>query len=185
VVRNVGLDTAEQRGMNFGGGGGGGGNQGKWYKAKVVLETKGKRIPAGLSADVDIETKIHKGVIKVPTQAVMGRPVDELPESAKSKPEVDKNKTLATVVFKVVDGKAVITPVTIDASDMTHTVITSGLKVGDKIIIGPYKALPTMSDGMKVKDEKAATKPSTTQSSTTQASTTQSASAPTTTAAAK
>ena len=169
VVKNVGLDTAEIRGQNqFGGGGG---MQGKWYKAEVVLDTKGKRIPAGLSADVDIETKSHKSVVRVPTQAVMGRPIDELPEAAKNKPEVDKNKTLATVVFRYVDGKAVVTPVTIDASDMTHTVITSGLSVGDKIIVGPYKALPGMTDGMKVKDEKAAngngaTKPATTQATT-------------------
>ena len=165
VVKNVGLDTAELRGQNFGGGGGGS-MQGKWYKAKVVLDTKGKRIPAGLSADVDIETKKHTNVVRVPTQAVMGRPIDELPEAAKSKPEVDKNKTLATVVFKFEDGTAKVTPVTIDASDMTHTVVTSGIKAGEKIIIGPYKALPGMSDGMKVKDEKATTKPSATQSTT-------------------
>src|SRR5436190_16740522 len=93
-----------------GGGGGGGGNQGRWYRAKVVVDTKGRRIPAGLSADVDIETNGHKNVIKVPTQAVMGRPSDELPASVKNNPEVDKNKTLATVVFRFDGAKASITP---------------------------------------------------------------------------
>ena len=40
--------------------------------------------------------------------------------------------------------------------DMTTTEITSGLKDGQQIITGPYKVLPTLNDGMKVKkDEKA------------------------------
>jgi HlyD family secretion protein len=168
VVRNVGLDTADQM-QRMSGGGGGGSNQGKWYKAKVVLDTKGRRIPAGLSADVDIETNIHKNVFKVPTQAVMGRNVDELPEKAKSKPEVDKAKTLATVVYCFKDGKTEITPVTIGPSDMTHTVITAGLHDGDRVITGPYKILPTLADVMTVKDEKAATQPTTNPSKATTA----------------
>jgi HlyD family secretion protein len=96
----------------------------------------------------------------------MGRAIDELPAAVKSRPEVDKNKTLATVVFKVDGGKAVITPVTIGASDMTHTVIESGLKEGDQIIVGPYKILPTLKDGAVVKAENPTTAP--TSSPTTQ-----------------
>ncbi len=158
VVRNVGLDTAQdQRSMM----GGGGGNQGKWYKAKVVLESNGRRIPAGLSADVDIETNVHKNVIRVPTQAVLGRPVDELPESVRNNPQVDKNKTIATVVYRYENGKAVITPVKIGASDMTHTLIEAGLDAGDRIIAGPYKVLPNLKDGMRVKQENPTTQPTT------------------------
>lgn len=166
TVKLVGLDVVDPRFAGGGGGGGGQSFQGRWYRARVVVDTKGKRIPAGLSSDVDIETEVHKNVIKVPTQAVMGRTVDDLPAAAKEKPEVDKNKTLATVVFRIVDGKTVITPVTIGASDMTHTLITSGLKDGDKVVVGPYKVLPSMSDGTKVKEE-AATKPSTQPTTTT------------------
>jgi HlyD family secretion protein len=171
TVKLVGLDVVDPRMGGGGGGGGGSSMQGRWYRARIVVDTKGKRIPAGLSADVDIETDVHKDALKVPTQAVMGRPVDELPQSAKDKPEVDKNKTLATVVFKFDNGKAVITPVTIGASDMTHTMVTSGLKAGDQVITGPYKVLPTLSDGRAVKEQnspattKASTQPATTKSS--------------------
>jgi HlyD family secretion protein len=165
-VSLVGLDVVDPR-MMGGSGGGGGSQQGRWYRARIVVDTGGKRIPAGLSSDVDIETDVHKNVIKVPTQCVMGRNVDDLPAAAKDKPEVDKNKTLATVVFRVEGDKAVITPVTIGASDMTHTVITSGLKDGDRVITGPYKALPPLSDGAKIKEMAATTKPATTKSSTT------------------
>ena len=155
VVKLVGLDVVDPR--QAGGMMNTSGNQGRWYRARVVVDTKGRRIPSGLSSDVDIETNNHKNVVKVPTQAVMGRPIDELPADAKNKPEVDKNKTLATVVFCYVDGKARITPVTIGASDMTHTEITSGLKDGDKIITGPYKVLPTLNESMKLKEDTSAT----------------------------
>jgi HlyD family secretion protein len=165
VVKLVGLDVVDPR---FGGGGGGGNQsfQGRWYRARVVVDTKGRRIPAGLSADVDIETEVHKNVIKVPTQAVLGRPVDDLPAAVKDRPEVDKNKTLATVVYLVKDGKSAVTPVTIGASDMTHTLITSGLKDGDRIITGPYKILPTLADGVKVKEDQSATTKASTQATT-------------------
>ena len=172
-VKLVGLDIADQR---FGGGGnnfGGNSQQGRWYRAKVVVNTNSKRVPAGLSADVDIETQRHHDIIKVPTQAVMGRPVEELPGDVKNRPEVDKNKQLATVCFVLVDGKAKITPVTIGASDMTHTQITAGIKDGDQLIIGPYKVLPGLKNDAKVKeDTSGATTKSTTQSTTAGAATT-------------
>jgi HlyD family secretion protein len=160
VVKLVGLDTADQQNQNrsFGGGGQ---MQGKWYRARVVLDTKGRRIPAGLSADVDIETNTHRNVVKVPTQSVMGRPLEELPAGVKDRPEVDKNKTLVTVVFRYDNGKAAMTPVAISAGDMTHTVITSGLSDGDRIITGPYKVLPTLKDGQEVTEQEATTKPTT------------------------
>lgn len=157
TVKLVGLDTGMSSGMSAMSGSS---SQGKWYRAKVVLDTKGKRIPAGLSADCDIETAVHKDAIRVPTQAVMGRPVDDLPEEIRKAPEVEKNKTLAAVVFRMVGDKAVVTPVTIGASDMSHTLIESGLKEGEKLIVGPYKALPNLKHDVKVKDEKASSQPS-------------------------
>jgi HlyD family secretion protein len=173
VVKLVSLDTADMSSRSNQGGGGGNQMQGKWYRARVVLDTKGRRIPAGLSADVDIETHVHRNVIKVPTQAVMGRPFDELPAAVKNKPEVDANKTLVTVVFKYDNGKAVMTPVAIAAGDMTHTVITSGLSDGDRIITGPYKALPGLKDGQEVKEQEATTQPAKAAKPTTTNSTTQ------------
>jgi len=179
-VKLVALDVADQR---FGGNNnnfGGGSQQGRWYRAKVVVDTEGKRVPAGLSSDVDIETQRHENVIRIPTQAVMGRPVDDLPEAVKSRSEVDKNKQLATVCFVLGDdGKAKITPVTIGASDMTHTQITSGLKDGDRLIIGPYKVLPGLKHDQKVKEDAPATPTTTkpTTGSTTNATTTAAAAA--------
>lgn len=134
----------------------------KYYKTEITLKTDGQRVLSGLTADVDIETQEHRDVLKVPSQAVLGRAVDELPVAVRDSPEVDKTRTLATVVYRLMDGKAVVTPVKFGASDVTHTIIESGLKEGEEIIVGPYKVLEGLKHEQKVRDEKtvpATTKP--------------------------
>ncbi len=131
----------------------------KYYKAEILLKTSGRRIPSGLTADAEIQTKRHDNAITVPSQAVLGRPADDLPEPMRSTVEVDKSKSLATVVYRLVNGKAVVTPVKVGASNSTHTVIKSGLTEGDQVISGPFKILDTLAHDMKVKDSKATTLP--------------------------
>ncbi|MDB5319468.1 MAG: hypothetical protein JWN40_1099 [Phycisphaerales bacterium] len=136
---------------------------GKSFQVQILIDTQGLRIFSGLSADADIETKRYDDVLKVPSQAVLGRAPDSLPTEARSKPEVDPAKATVPVVFRYVNGEAVVTPVAIGASDLTHTVIKSGLNSGDVIIVGPYKALESLAQGQKVKSEKdVTTKPATT-----------------------
>lgn len=124
----------------------------KYYKTEILLNTKGRRIPCGLSADVDIEIKRHQDVVKVPSQSVLGRTVDELPPDIRALPEVEKNKTTTVVVYRAIGGKAVVTPVKIGPSDVTHTIIKSGLSADDHVIVGPYKVLETLKHGQNVKE---------------------------------
>ena len=133
----------------------------RYFEAKIKLESKGRRIPSGLAADADIETKKHQG-IKVPSQAVLGRPIESLTPEQRSKPEVDQSKAIATVVYRLIDGKAVATPVKVGPSDETHTLILSGLNPGDPVISGPFKVLETLAEGQAVKGSVTpAAKPST------------------------
>jgi hypothetical protein len=53
----------------------------------------------------------------------------------------------------VVDGKAVVTPVTVGPSDVTHTVVKSGLSEGDAVISGPFKVLESIQHDQRVTDE--------------------------------
>jgi len=138
-------------------------DQTKYFEAKILLDLKGRRIRSGLSADVDIETQKHPNVMKVPSQAVMGRSLDQLPEALRKAPEIEKGKSIATIVFRLIDGKAVATPVAVGPSDDTHTIIKSGLKERDPVIVGPYKVLESLQDGQAVKLEGAvSTRPATT-----------------------
>lgn len=138
----------------------------RYYEAKILLDLKGERIRSGLSADAEIESARHEHVLMVPSQAVMGRAVDSLPQDVQKSPDIGHDKTIATVVFRLIDGKAVATPVTVGPSDDTHTMIKSGLTPGEAIIVGPFKALEALQHDQAVKSESAATAPSTSAPST-------------------
>lgn len=127
----------------------------KYYRTEILLNTADRKLHSGLTANVDIETRKHTNILKVPTQAVLGREVDSLPlEIRENSPHVDTAKTYATVVYRYVDGKAVVTPVKIGQSDLTHTIIQSGITEEDKIIVGPYKELENIKHGQKIRDER-------------------------------
>jgi HlyD family secretion protein len=125
----------------------------RYFEAKILLDLKGSRIRSGLSADAEVETGRHAHVLKVPSQAVMGRAVDQLPDELRKSTEIEKGKSFATVVYRLIDGKAVVTPVTVGPSDDTSTLIVSGIKAGDPIIVGPYKVLESLQNGQVVKLE--------------------------------
>jgi HlyD family secretion protein len=115
---------------------------------------KGDRLRSGYAANADIKVQTHSGVLKVPSQAVVDRRIDELPKAiTENSPNIDKAKTFARVVFKMVDGKATPVPVSIGSSDVTHTIIVAGLTEGERIITGPYKVLTTLKADQKVVEE--------------------------------
>ncbi len=127
----------------------------KYYRTEILMQGDVKKLYSGLTADVDIFTEKHTNIIKVPSQAVLGRKVDDLPLAIReNNPNVDTNKTDAMVVYRIIDGKTVVTPVTIGPGDMTHIIIKSGLTEGDKIVVGPYKILETLKHDQKVRDER-------------------------------
>lgn len=138
----------------------------EYYEIKVLLDRKNRRIVSGLSADVEIETQTHLDSIRVPSQAILNRPVDSLPVDIRNKPEVDPNRTIATVVYRLVNGKTVVTPVKIGASDMTHTIIESGIAEGDAIIVGPFRILDTIQHDQTATDEATTTTQPTTAATT-------------------
>jgi len=129
----------------------------KYFRTEILLEGNVRKLYSGLTAHVDIETVRHKNVLNVPSQAVLGRPVDDLPLEIREKStEVDMAKTFATVVYRYIDGKAVATPVKIGQSNLTHTIIESGITEQDKIVVGPYKVLESIKHDQLIQDEREA-----------------------------
>ncbi len=125
------------------------------YETEVLLDTTGQAVLSGLAADADIESRRHNDVIRVPSQAVLGRLTDELPVDMRNSPEVDLTKTITTVVYRMIDNKAVITPVRVGPSDLTHTIILAGLKPDEPVITGPFKILDTLKHDQAVRREEA------------------------------
>jgi HlyD family secretion protein len=132
------------------------GNQGsKYYETEVLLKDPNEQIFTGMTADVDIDVAYHEQMLVVPSQAVLGREVDELPVDIRDQlSEEEKGKTYATVVYLYKEGKALVTPVRIGASSTTHTIITSGVAVGDKVVVGPYKELEKLKHKQAIRDER-------------------------------
>jgi HlyD family secretion protein len=129
----------------------------RYYRTEILLDNDANvsKLYTGLTGHVDIKTRKHTDILKVPSQAVLARQVEDLPlEIRDNCGEVDKNKTFVTVVYKFVDGKAVVVPVKMGKSDLMYTIIESGLKEGDKVIVGPYKSLEKLKHDQKVQDER-------------------------------
>ncbi|MHC4991243.1 MAG: efflux RND transporter periplasmic adaptor subunit, partial [Planctomycetota bacterium] len=111
------------------------------FETEIEIDLQGRRIRSGLTANVDIEIATHEGLV-VESQAIVDRLVDDLPvEIRKSNPLVSRGKRTTSVLYTLVDGKAVCSPVRAGPSDLTHTLVSDGLHAGDIVVIGPYKVL--------------------------------------------
>jgi HlyD family secretion protein len=127
------------------------------FEVEIALELgEGETLYSGLTASTDIAVEHVYDALRVPTQAVLDRRVDDLPiEIRSNNPLVDGNKTFARVVYKVVDGKTVVTPVRVGASDLTGTQILEGIEPGDVLVTGPFRVLVNLKHDKPVRDEAA------------------------------
>ncbi len=125
-----------------------------FFETDILLEVPpGTLLRSGLTANADIEVETFRDVLKVPSQAVLDRSIDELDSKVvDGNPLVDRAKKFTRVVFVHRDGKARAVPVQTGASDLTSTVILAGLKEGEEIVVGPFKALIALKDNESIKD---------------------------------
>jgi HlyD family secretion protein len=126
------------------------------FETEIELDLQGERIYSGLVANVDIEIATHAGLV-VESQAIVERVIEDLPAEVRKNPMIDRRKRITNVVYRIVDGKAVCTPVKPGPSDLTHSVVLEGINEGDEIIIGPYKVLESIEHDELVKLEGEAT----------------------------
>ncbi len=126
-----------------------------YFETDIILELpEGILLRDGLMANADVQVETFREIVKVPSQAVQDRAIDDLPqEVTENNPRIDKTKKYCRVVFTMVDGAAKAIPVTTGTSDLTDTVVMQGLEPGVSIIIGPYKILSVLKHDQKVIDE--------------------------------
>ena len=120
-----------------------------FFKTEVQLVLGGRRIYSGLAANVDIEIARHEGLV-VPSQAVVDTKTDELPAALRDNELIDSTRRTQTIVFRIIDGVAHMTPVEVGPSNLAATIIAKGLAVEDMIVVGPYKALEKLRHKAKV-----------------------------------
>jgi HlyD family secretion protein len=159
--------------------GGGGGNQQEATKFEVKIRIKEKEIfRPGMSVNAEIETRYRTNVLTVPIASVTTRlPKDK--KDAKAKESKDEPKDAPStnspsgstvtndpaksdkkakegakpieVVFILGSDRAKMVPVKIGISDESYWEITEGLKEGDEVVSGGYRAIgKDLEDGKKI-----------------------------------
>ncbi|MFG0246755.1 MAG: efflux RND transporter periplasmic adaptor subunit [Phycisphaerales bacterium JB052] len=133
------------------------------FEVEILMDlSEGETLYSGLSASTDIVVEHFYDAMIVPSQAVVDRRIEELPEDIKEGNElIDLNKTFTRVVYRVVNDKTVATPVAVGPSDLTQTVITKGLSKDDIIVTGPFRVLVDLKHDAKVRDQNATSEEST------------------------
>jgi HlyD family secretion protein len=144
------------------------------FKVVVTLDSPPTGLRPGLSTTAKIKTAHKSNVLIVPIQALAMRSRKELKEAetqaikkggesvtlAASLPPAtgDPSKDDVQGIFVVRGKKAVFVPVQTGITGVTDIEVTTGLKEGDEIVTGSYKALRTMRPGTSVKVDNAAPK---------------------------
>lgn len=96
----------------------------------------------GMSATVDIQTETTYDVLTIPIQAVAARAdTTGKVENDEKTGDVVMDDKYIEVVFLYDNGKAKLQEVKTGIQDNTYIEITEGLKEGDEVITGPYRAV--------------------------------------------
>ncbi len=127
----------------------GGGTDAVNFEVKIQLDNPPAGVRPGFSASADITTGTRSKAVAIPIQALVVREKPSAPNAAKTAKPQDEEGVY------VVDGSAVkFATVTTGLAGESNIEIVSGLKEGQQIVTGPFKALREIKDGTKVKEEK-------------------------------
>jgi HlyD family secretion protein len=154
-------------GQGQGGGGGGSSQEATKFEVKIRVQEKEIFRP-GMTVTAEIETRSVTNVLAVPIQSVTTRITDEdrkrqedmrKQASLAKDPEARQRKEeealkIQEIVFLMDSDKVKKAKVKTGISDDSHIEIVEGLKGGEEVISGGYKAISReLDDGKKVKRE--------------------------------
>ena len=132
------------------------------FVVKIAITDMDSKLRPGMTASVDIVTDVREDSLGIPIQAVAVRTPEQLGggngegEESKWKPDKDG---FVELVFVIDGGKVSARQVETGIQSETHIEIVGGLKEGEAIVIGNYRAISRdLEDGSEVvvADESAA-----------------------------
>jgi len=144
------------------------------FAVKITITDPPKELRPGMTASAEIITKTEEKALSVPIQSVVVRTVDQLAMKGEKRKDAEKRYKadkdgFAEIVFCVQGGKAMAKQVKTGIQNENLIQILDGLKEGDEVVTGSYRAISkdlvngavvTISkEPLKDKDEGRGTKP--------------------------
>jgi len=165
ILRSTGIATSQSTT---------GTEEAKDFKVVVTLSDPPEELRPGLSATAKITTARRQNVLTIPIQALAMRTPASLKGGASmqtvnaasngDRPASAQDPgTQGVFVLRSHGSKleSQFVPVTTGITGATDIEVTSGLKQGDEIVIGPYKVLRTLKNDVKLKRDNGAATQST------------------------
>ena len=115
------------------------------FEVKIQLKDPPAGVRPGFSASADIITGTRSKALAIPLQALIVR---EKPGTKGAKAVEEEG------VYVHKDGKASFVPVVTGLTGDSNIEIVKGVKEGDQIVTGPFRALRDIKDGSKVREQK-------------------------------
>jgi len=116
------------------------------FEIKIAIVNPPKTLRPGMTASADIVTKTNDNAVSVPLQSVAVRTMDQLTvkgekrKDAEARFHADKDG-FVEIVFVIEKGKAVAKQVTTGIQSDELIEIVDGLREGDEVVTGSYRAI--------------------------------------------
>jgi HlyD family secretion protein len=132
------------------------------FAIKIALNDFNAQVRPGMSCNADIEVETKNNVLAIPIQSVTARSEEEPMavepaangEMGFGRAGKKKQSRPKEVVFLLDKNTVAMKEVKIGISDNEFIEVTSGLKEGDEVVSGPYRAISSeLQDKSKVKPE--------------------------------
>ena len=116
------------------------------FEIKIAITSPPETLRPGMTASADIVTKTNPSALSVPIQCVALRTVDQLVHKGEKRTDAEKRfkadrDGFVEVVFCVENGKAVAHQVKTGIQSDERIEILDGLKEGDVVVSGSYRAI--------------------------------------------
>ena len=116
------------------------------FEIKIAITDPPQTLRPGMTASADIVTQTNASALSVPIQCVALRTVDQLVQKGEKRKDAEKRfkadrDGFVEVVFCVENGKAVARQVKTGIQSDERIEILEGLKEGDEVVSGSYRAI--------------------------------------------
>ena len=130
------------------------------FEIRIAVQDSLHVLRPGMTASADVITKVQENALSVPIQSVAVRAVDQLKKRGESRKDADARYKpdrdgFVEFAFCVVGGKAEAKQVKTGIQSDERIEILEGLKEGEDVVTGPYRAISRdLQNGAVVKISK-------------------------------